>query len=304
MIAKVRRLLARPSTYPFLLGTALGALAVGLAVDAATTFGLVRNVFLGSILISFVIGLHEFSHLLVARSLGMHVNEFAIGFGPRVAGFKAFGIAWNWRLLPLGGYVSLKGENVDEGLGSFSTSPAWKKLLTFAAGPVSNIFLAWVLFACIGFFIFSVSPAEASGLSLRAMGVVLSSTWQLLAEGFGVAMATGDINAIPVGSIPQMMTGAGAAVDAGPFMILLLTGMLSLTVGVMNILPIPPMDGGQMFLITLKALLRDHYPDRALYRVSLACLVVITTLGVGLVGLDLVRMFSGGFDSFGSLVGS
>ena len=301
MISKLRDLLARPATKPFLIGLTLGALAVGFIVDATTTLGLLRNMLLGSILISFVVGFHEFSHLLVARGLGMHVNEFAIGFGPRLAGLRAFGIAWNWRLLPLGGFVSLKGESADEGLGSFSTAPAWKKLLTFAAGPVSNIALAWAMFTLIGMTNFGLSFGDSAGLGVHAIGVVFDATLVILGDGFGAAIATGDINAIPIGSLPQMMTGAGAAVDAGWFMVLLLTGMLSLSVGVMNILPIPPMDGGQMFLITLKSILRDYYPDRFMYRTSIACLVLMTVLGLGLVGLDLVRMFNGAFDQLGEL---
>ena len=55
---------------------------------------------------------HESGHYLSARGLGIRVEEFSIGFGPRLAGFRAFGDQFNLRVLPLGGYVRFP-ENYD-----------------------------------------------------------------------------------------------------------------------------------------------------------------------------------------------
>ena len=61
---------------------------------------------LGSVgVLAFVVLFHEAGHYLAARSLGISVEEFSVGIGPKLLGFKAFGNEFNLRALPLGGYV-------------------------------------------------------------------------------------------------------------------------------------------------------------------------------------------------------
>lgn len=95
---------------------------------------------------------HELGHFLAARALGIGVGTFSLGFGPklwkRVWGKTEYCVS----LMPLGGYVSLAGEEegaeLPQGFSeaeSFSRRPPWQRLLVAAAGPAANILLAWLL---------------------------------------------------------------------------------------------------------------------------------------------------------------
>lgn len=95
---------------------------------------------------------HELGHFLVARSLGMGVSVFSLGFGPKLLKYKAGKTEYALSLIPLGGYVALVGESnendLPEGFSkeeSFALRPAWQRLLVVAAGPAANILLAWLL---------------------------------------------------------------------------------------------------------------------------------------------------------------
>lgn len=94
-----------------------------------------------------MIFLHELGHFATARWFGVAVHEFSIGMGPRLCGFRGkTGTTYNLRLIPFGGYVSMKGENEEEsGNDSFSEKKAWQRFIIIAAGAVMNILLAVVI---------------------------------------------------------------------------------------------------------------------------------------------------------------
>ncbi len=103
----------------------------------------------------FVLGImifiHELGHHLMAKRLGIRVDVFSLGFGPRLFGVKWGGTDYRVSMLPLGGYVKMAGENYDESLeGSgeeFLSRPKHQRFLVAAAGPAMNILLAIVLLA-------------------------------------------------------------------------------------------------------------------------------------------------------------
>lgn len=90
-----------------------------------------------------MIVIHELGHFLTARAFGVTVYEFSLGMGPRLFGWKGkTGTAYNLRLVPFGGYVSMKGEDEEEsGSDSFSEKAAWKRFIIVAAGAVMNLLL-------------------------------------------------------------------------------------------------------------------------------------------------------------------
>lgn len=96
---------------------------------------------------------HELGHFLVARSMGMGVSVFSLGFGTRLFGFTRGKTDYRVCAFPLGGYVQLVGESPDAELPeeftpeeSFSRRPPWQRMLVVLAGPVFNFLLAWVIF--------------------------------------------------------------------------------------------------------------------------------------------------------------
>ncbi|WP_320176251.1 RIP metalloprotease RseP [Maridesulfovibrio sp.] len=96
---------------------------------------------------------HELGHFLAARMLGIGVKTFSLGFGPRLAGFTWGATNYRLSLIPLGGYVSLAGEErdmtEDNGFNEnelFMNRPPWHRMIVVAAGPLFNFVLAWVIF--------------------------------------------------------------------------------------------------------------------------------------------------------------
>ncbi|MBU1039189.1 RIP metalloprotease RseP [Patescibacteria group bacterium] len=92
---------------------------------------------------------HEWGHYIAARRLGVKVTEFGFGFPPRLWAYrdKARQMDWSINLLPLGGFVRIKGEGGDfrEEVDSFSNQPAWRRIIILVAGVAMNIILAYGL---------------------------------------------------------------------------------------------------------------------------------------------------------------
>jgi regulator of sigma E protease len=99
-----------------------------------------------AVILGFMILIHEFGHYAVAKLLGVRVEQFAIGFGKRLFGFRKGETDYRINLLPLGGYVKMSGENpMDERTGDpkeFLSHSRWHRFLIAIAGPAMNILLA------------------------------------------------------------------------------------------------------------------------------------------------------------------
>src|SRR5262247_4808912 len=93
-----------------------------------------------------MIVIHEFGHFIVAKLLGIAVETFSVGFGPKLFGFKIGETDYRLSAIPLGGYVKFRGENLEmlqgksEGsIDEFLSHPKWKRFLVALAGPAFNI---------------------------------------------------------------------------------------------------------------------------------------------------------------------
>jgi regulator of sigma E protease len=99
-----------------------------------------------------MIVIHEFGHFIVAKLLGIGVETFSVGFGPRLFGFRIGDTDYRFSAIPLGGYVKFRGENLEllqgksEGsVDEFLSHPKWKRFLVAVAGPVFNITTALLI---------------------------------------------------------------------------------------------------------------------------------------------------------------
>ncbi len=103
--------------------------------------------------LGFMILIHEFGHYAVAKWLGVRVEQFAIGFGKRLVGFRRGETDYRINAIPLGGYVKMSGENpMDERSDDpreFMNHSRWHRFLIAIAGPAMNIMLAIVLLTTI-----------------------------------------------------------------------------------------------------------------------------------------------------------
>ncbi|MFZ1000322.1 MAG: RIP metalloprotease RseP, partial [Candidatus Sulfotelmatobacter sp.] len=106
-----------------------------------------------AVVLGFMILIHEFGHYAVAKLLGVRVEQFAIGFGKRLVGFRKGDTDYRINAIPLGGYVKMSGENpMDERTGDpgeFMSHPRWHRFLIAIAGPAMNILLAIFLLTAV-----------------------------------------------------------------------------------------------------------------------------------------------------------
>lgn len=94
-----------------------------------------------------MISLHEFGHFFVAKLSGITVLEYAIGMGPAIFKKEAGGTLYSVRILPIGGYCKMEGEDdKSDKPGAFCNQKLWKRFLVVVAGAVLNIVLGFVIF--------------------------------------------------------------------------------------------------------------------------------------------------------------
>ncbi len=126
---------------------------------------LIINILVFVLILSVLVIIHELGHFLVAKKLGIKVEEFGFGFPPKVWGKKVGETEYTLNLLPIGGFVKLYGED-DAGGGRITTTdkkqltstnkqdikraffarPVWQRALVVVAGVVMNILLAALIY--------------------------------------------------------------------------------------------------------------------------------------------------------------
>lgn len=106
------------------------------------------NIIVALIVFMIVILFHEAGHFLVAKKVGIRVNEFSVGMGPALWQKQKGETTYSLRALPLGGYCAMEGEEEDSDVeGSYSNALPWQRFLTVLAGPVMNLLIAYLCFA-------------------------------------------------------------------------------------------------------------------------------------------------------------
>ncbi len=303
---------------------------------------------------------HELGHFLVARSLGIGVKTFSLGFGPKIWGTTRGRTQYKLSLVPLGGYVSLagqspEGEEDDKGWPEsqlFMSRPPLQRLLVVLAGPIFNFVLAWLLYWVIFIglghvpvFEYEVqevldgSPAMIAGLEpgdiITEIGGDIAYTPDTLQNtilfaqdnplgftivrnsetvtttitpafltdadrndeliprpkigvvfkinmadrplgmtlGMGEAadkcvdvivqttrslylIVSGKVSAKAVGGPIMIVQAVGSRAHSGLLELLFLTAFISINLGILNLLPIPVLDGGHIFFFIYEAIAR------------------------------------------------
>ena len=133
----------------------------------------------GILLLGILVAFHELGHFLFAKMLGVRVLVFSIGFGPKIFSFTFNKTEYRLSLIPLGGYVKMFGESLDDELTeeekkySFLHQATWKKSLIAFAGPLFNFILPVILmfFLFVGkeeFFLPQIGTVATSSPAYKA----------------------------------------------------------------------------------------------------------------------------------------
>ena len=357
------------------------------------------------IILVVLIWVHELGHFSVAKLFKVRVEEFSIGFPPRIFRVRRGGTQYSLGLLLVGGYVKIFGEDPGEGRGdsrSLNSRSRWVQAAVLAAGVAFNLVFAWLLLSAgymtglptpkehAGFGevsdvrttvagVLPYSPAERAGLlpgdvvsaiktgstefskgnaesarafiaahadesmivavlrpsateggfeqktflakpeegmieGRKALGVELGdygilrlpphlafAQGAILAERITVESARGlgrflgellrgtaDFSAVagPVG-----IAGAGAqAVQSGFGTAIIITALISINLAIINVLPIPGLDGGRLLILAIEGAVRRSIPERLVTALTLFGFVLLIALMVAVTASDIARL--------------
>jgi regulator of sigma E protease len=108
------------------------------------------TVIIGFLSLLALVTLHEFGHFIMAKKFGVKVEEFGIGYPPRIVGKKIGDTIYSLNLLPFGAFVKMPGEIEQmENSDSFSKKPIWQRIIIVIAGVVSFWIMAAFLFSIV-----------------------------------------------------------------------------------------------------------------------------------------------------------
>lgn len=327
---------------------------------------------------SLIVFVHEFGHFITAKLTGMQVDEFAIGFGPKIYSCTHGSTLYSLRAIPLGGFNRIAGMTDDEPLNerSFLNKPVPSRLLVIAAGGLMNFLLAililWGVTFAVGTMTVSPQPVVGSVIedsaasranmqegdrivsiggtaiaqwsdisqavaknSKSVVTVVIDRDGQTLSlemipqvdsqsqratlgimpvitkqshglfESAGMAVQrTGQLCQIMLVGIYEMITGETKADLAGPIGVaqlagqvasvgfvnlLIFTAFLSINLGILNLLPIPMLDGGYIILLILEGISGRRMPKKALQYIQATGMVILGALFLFAMFQDISR---------------
>ncbi len=314
-----------------------------------------------------IVFIHEFGHYYVAVKNGIKVEEFALGMGPAIFKKERNGTLYALRVIPLGGYCKMYGEDEkNDAPDAFNSKKPWQRFLVVIAGPAMNFLLTIVIFAALAMsfgaptlVIDKVSdnmPALEAGIqpgdeivevngrsayiweqvikdiatssqsleikvkrkeelktivvqpnkdkkigiqilvshnALKAIPYSFKKTYFLTAEMLDFlgnlvrGKASGDSVVGPVGLAGII----GSVARTGFLNLLNLIAYISLNLGLMNLLPIPALDGGRLVFIIIEMIRRKPVPEEKEGVVHTIGFVLLLLLFVVIMYKDIVRMF-------------
>lgn len=229
-------------------------------------------------LLGFLVLIHESGHFFVAKLCKVRVNEFAIGFGPTIFSKQGEITKYALRLIPLGGFVSMEGEEERSTKeGSFSEVSIIKRIAIVMAGGLVNI-----IFAIIVFWILSASYVGPQN-AFYNVGIYIKSMFESIIQLF-----TGKV------TIDQMMGPVGissvVAKTSGFADFIYILSVISLSLGVTNLLPFPPLDGGKVVLLIIEGIRKKPLSQKFEVALQSVGLLLLLTLSVFVTFNDILRL--------------
>lgn len=123
-------------------------MSLSIALTVSAVWGKIWPFLIAILFFGFVIMFHEFGHFIFAKLFKVKVNEFAIGMGPTLMKKKKGETVYAIRLLPIGGFVSMEGEDEEsEDDRAFNNKPVWQRIIIVSAGAVINLIMGVIIVA-------------------------------------------------------------------------------------------------------------------------------------------------------------
>ncbi len=233
------------------------------------------------IMLSVLVVVHEAGHMFVAKFFGIRVDEFGLGFPPRLKKlfrWRKTDFTLNW--LPFGGFVKIFGENPSNKVeeithDSFQYKSRGVQAAVLVAGVVFNLLFAWVLFSIVlmlgiegqaGFVKHSFFGSIYHGLMTAGkLGwMIIESLGLFVFQAFQGQANFAEIIG-PIGLVGFI----GEAAKDGLSYVLYFTALISLNLSIVNLLPIPALDGGRLLFVIIESIRRKSISPKVFNMVNM-----------------------------------
>lgn len=230
-------------------------------------------------LLGFLIFIHEGGHFLTAKLCKVRVNEFSIGFGPTILKKKSKETKYALRLIPLGGFVSMEGENeASTSEDAFNNASIPKRIAIVAAGALVNIIFGTILFMVLISIIYGNIET-----GITATGNFLMSTLEGLKMIFTGGITTKDLTG-PIG-ISQLVSET-----KGIAQYLYIMSVVSVSLGITNLLPIPALDGGKIVILLIEAIRKKPLKENLEVQIQLLGFSLLIALSLYVTYNDVLKV--------------
>lgn len=231
-------------------------------------------------LLGFLIFIHEGGHFLVAKLCKVKVNQFAIGFGPEIISKQKGETKYSLRVIPLGGFVSMEGEEeASEQKGAFNQASIPKRIAIVAAGAIVNIIFGLIIYFILVSIIYG-SLEIACKATIGFSGALVDSVKMLFTGQVGADDLTG-----PVG-ISELVSKTSGVKEY-----LYIMSVISVSLGITNLLPIPALDGGKILLLIIEGVRRKPISDKVQIQLQLLGFSLIIALSIFVTYNDIIKIF-------------
>lgn len=199
------------------------------------------NIVIAILMLNLLIAVHELGHFLASKACGVGVDEFSLGMGPKIISRDYRGTTYSIRWILFGGFVKLNEEDYPKAIW-------WKQIIIILGGVLFNFLFAffavclylWISnIVSLGFFETIVAGFQVTLNMIKEIFVILIDMFKTVdTSGF----------AGPVGVVDVIST----YVETGFIYAIEIFAVLNINLFVMNLLPIPMLDGGQVVFVLIK----------------------------------------------------
>ena len=229
-------------------------------------------------LLGFLVFIHELGHFSVAKFCKVRVNEFSIGFGPVLLKKQGKETMYALRCIPLGGFVSMEGENEpSDKQGSFSKASVLKRIAIVMAGGLVNIVFAIIVFWFIS--IYYVGIKDSFTVVLNFISAMFEGIKQIFTGNVSVDQMMG-----PVG-ISNVVSKTSSFVDFAYIL-----SVISLSLGVTNLMPFPPLDGGKVVLLIIEGIRKKALDTRVETAIQSVGFLILIVLSIFVTYNDIIKL--------------
>lgn len=242
-------------------------------------------------LLGFLIIIHEGGHFLVAKLCKVKVKEFAIGFGKVIWQKQGKETKYTLRLIPLGGFCNMEGEDEEsDDEGSFSKASVWKRMaIVFAGATVNILFGILVYFILVSTVLIQFADPTKDTISNRLnygaqyTGTFILSIFESIKMLFTGGVSTDQmVGIVGISDIVVQTTGV--------LNYIYLLAVISVSLGVTNLLPIPALDGGKILILLIEVIRRKPMKVETEAKIQLLGFSILFALFIFVTYNDILRI--------------